>query len=145
MGCNPQDVLPLADDKIIVNYWGDYASLPAGTAIVDVNTLAVTQTGLALNRMSVYNGVAYGYVSTYGNPTVDYKTVSANGTVADLPFSLSISGKPYGITLNPANGDIYLFSDGNYTANGTVFCFTHSGDLRFMLEASMLPKKAVFL
>ena len=145
VGCNPQDVLPLADDKIIVNYWGDYASLPAGTAIVDVNTLAVTQTGLALNRMSVYNGVAYGYVSTYGNPTVDYKTVSANGTVADLPFSLSISGKPYGITLNPANGDIYLFSDGNYTANGTVFCFTHSGDLRFMLEAGMLPKKAVFL
>ena len=44
-----------------------------------------------------------------------------------------------------ANGDIYLFSDGNYLANGTVFCFKQNGDLRFMLEAGMLPKKTIFL
>ena len=148
VGSNPQDVMPLSDGKIIVNYWGDYGAQPAGTAIVDVNTLDVTQTGQALTHMSVYGGVAYGYASEYDanwNQTVNYKTVSANGTVADFPFAFSISGNPYGITLNPANGNIYLFSDGNYTANGTVFCFTQSGDLRFMLEAGMLPKKAVFL
>lgn len=148
VGCNPQDVMPIADGKLIVNYWGDYYEQPAGSAIVDANTLNVTQTNQALTRMSVYNGTAYGYVSEYDanwNQTISYKTISANGTVADFPFAFSISGNPYGITLNPANGDIYLFSDGNYLANGTVFCFKQNGDLRFMLEAGMLPKKTVFL
>ena len=148
VGCNPQDVMVIGNGKLIVNYWGDYVALPAGTAIVDASTLDVTETGQALTRMSVYNGIAYGYVSEYDenwNQTISYKIVRADGTSADFPFGLSISGNPYGITLNPANGDIYLFSDGNYTANGTVFCFSQSGDLRFMAEAGMLPKKAIVL
>ncbi len=148
VGSNPQDVMPIADGKIIVNYWGDYGANPAGTAIVDANTLAVSQTGQALTRMDVYNGKAYGYATVYDeqyNQTVSYKTVSADGTVADFPFTFSIGENPYGISVNHYNGTIYIFGDGNYTANGTIYCYTQSGDLRFMLDAGIMPKKAVFL
>lgn len=147
VGSNPQDVQVIADGKVIVNYWGDYATNPAGSAIIDAATLNVTQTNQALTKMSVYNGKAYGYVSEYDaswNQTISYKTVSVDGTVADFPFSFSISGNPYGISINPQNGDIYLMSDGNYSMNGTLFCYSAAGDLRFMLEAGMLPKKVVF-
>jgi hypothetical protein len=147
VGCNPQEPMVLTDGKIIVNCWGDYGTQPAGTAIVDVNSLDVTQTGQALTKMSVYGGKAYGYATTYDasyNQTVNYVGINSDGTVADFPFTFSVSGNPYGITLNPTNGDIYVMTDGNYTANGTVYCFTQSGDLRFMLEAGMLPKKVVF-
>lgn len=147
VGANPQDIQVIADGKLIVNYWGDYGSNPSGTAIIDAATLNVTQTGQALTKMSVYNGKAYGYASEYDaswNQTISYKTVSADGTVADFPFTFSISGNPYGITVNPQNGDIYILSDGNYSMDGTVFCFSANNDLRFMLEAGMLPKKVVF-
>lgn len=148
VGCNPQEVMEITDGKLIVNYWGDYGAQPAGSALVDATTLAVTQTGQALTKMAIFNGKAYGYSTTYDanyNQTVSYKTIDANGTVVDFPFTFSIPENPYGITLNPANGDIYIMTDGNYTAKGTVFCYSQTGDLRFMLEAGMLPKKAVFL
>jgi hypothetical protein len=148
VGSNPQDVIPLTDNKLIVNYWGDYEQQAAGCAIVDATTLAVTQTGQALTRMDTYNGKAYGFVTEYddyGHQTVEYKTISADGTVADFPFTFSIGENPYGITINPYDGLIFLFGDGNYRANGTVYCYTQGGDLRFMLEAGMLPKKAVFM
>ena len=148
VGANPQEVKVIADGKLIVNYWGNYDDQPAGTAIIDANTLTITQTGQALTKMDVYNGKAYGYVTEYDaywNQTVSYKTIDVNGTSADFPFAFSIAENPYGISVNPANGDIYVMTDGNYIANGTVYCFTLSGDMRFMLEAGILPKKVVFL
>lgn len=148
VGSNPQEVMEITEGKIIVNYWGDYGAQPAGTALVDAATLAVTQTGQTLTKMAVYNGKVYGYATEYDdnwNQTVSYKTIDANGTVANFPFTFSIAENPYGITIDPSNGDIYVMSDGSYIANGTVFCYTATGDLRFMLEAGMLPKKVVFL
>lgn len=147
VGANPQDIMVIADGKVIVNYWGDYGSHPAGTAIIDATTLDVNPTGQALSRLAVYNRKAYGYVTEYDadwNQTVSYKTIDANGNVGNFPFSVSISENPYGITVNPANGDIYVLTDGNYSANGSLYCYTTEGSLKFTLEAGLLPKKVVF-
>lgn len=148
VGSNPQLVMNLTDGKLIVNYWGNYNDQPAGTAIVDVNTLSVTQTGQPLTSLSVYNGKAYGYSTTYDasyNQTINYAVINANGAIEAFPFTPNLDENPYGLSIDPFNGYFYLFTDGNYTANGSVLCFSPTGEKCFAREASMLPKKAVFL
>lgn len=148
VGSNPQMVQNLTDGKIIVNYWGNYYDQPAGTAIVDIATLAVSQASQALSSMAVYNGKAYGYSTTYDeyyNQTINFAVVNANGSAEAFPFTPTLQENPYGISIDPFNGYFYIFTDGNYTANGSVHCFSPSGQKCFVREAGMLPKKAVFL
>ena len=148
VGLNPQEVMEIADGKLIVNYWGDYKSQPAGAALVDVSTLAVSQTGQALNKMAVYNGKAYGYSTTYDasyNQTINYIVVNADGSVAAFPFTPSLDENPYGLSIDPKNGYFYLFTDGNYSTNGSVYCFSPTGQKCFVREAAILPKKAIFI
>ena len=148
VGCNPQEVMEITDGKLLVNYWGDYDTLPAGSALVDAATLAVTQTGQALTKFTVSDGKAYGYSTTYDahwNQTIVYTIVNADGSVATFPFTPVLDENPYGLSIDPYNGYFYLFTDGNYTANGSVYCFSPTGKKCFVLEAAMLPKKAVFL
>lgn len=144
VGCNPQKVMPLGDGKLVVNYWGDYGSHPAGSAIVDAASLAVTPTGQMLTNMTVHEGKVYGYYAPYGGSTT-WTAINADGSVSDFPFSLSLPESPYGINVDPYNGDFYILTDGNYTANGSVYCFTSGGKKRFEVEAGLLPTKALFL
>lgn len=148
VGCNPQEVMEVSDGKLIVNYWGDYGAQPAGSALVDANTLTVTQTNQVLSKMAIYNGKAYGYATTYDadyNQTINYTVVAADGTVSAFPFTPDLDENPYGLSIDPANGYFYLFTDGNYTANGSVYCFSPTGKKCFVREAAILPKKAIFL
>lgn len=148
VGCNPQEVMEITDGKLIVNYWGDYYGQPAGSALVDAATLAVTPTGQALTKFTVYNGKAYGYATTYDeswNQTISYLAINADGSVAAFPFSPSLDENPYGLGIDPKNGYFYLFTDGNYSTNGSVYCFSPSGQKCFVREAAILPKKALFL
>ena len=148
VGSNPQEVMEMANGKLLVNYWGDYGAQPAGSAIVDAATLAVTQTGTALTKFTVSDGKAYGYATTYdanGHQTVAYTVVNVDGTSATFPFTPVLDENPYGLSIDPYNGYFYFFTDGNYTANGSVYCFSSTGQKCFVLEAAMLPKKAIFL
>ena len=148
VGANMSDVQSLGNGKLIATYTGDYAAVAAGSAIIDAATLTATPTGQALTKMAIYNGKAYGYATEYDdnwNQVVNYVTIDANGTVAPFPVNFSLGGNPYGISIDPANGDIYIVSDGNYTSNGDLYCISLTEGTRFMTEAGMLPKKVVFL
>ena len=47
-------------------------------------------------------------------------------------------GNPYGICVNPDNGDIYI-ADADYTGPGKVWCFTGDLTLKWSAVAGMLP------
>ena len=51
---------------------------------------------------------------------------------------------PYGIAVDPSNGDVYLTDAYQYTTNGDVFCFSADGRLRFQFEAGVSPSCLVF-
>ncbi len=147
VGMNLSNVKKINDNKIIVSWIGNYSDVPSGSAIIDATTLAVTNTGEALQKMDVYNGKVYGYSVEYDenwNETNNWKVINADGTSEAFPFAVSLDANAYGININPANGDFYITSS-DYSTNGDVYCFTPSGTRRFKVEAGAIPSKVLFL
>lgn len=146
VGINPQQAKVIDDGRVIVNYTGNYGDVPGGTAIIDVATLAVTQTGQPMASMCVYGGKVYGYSTAYDadwNPTAEYVCYDpATATATPILEGCSVT-RPYSI--NVFGDNIYLTTDGNYTANGDVVCLAMDGTQHWQCEAGMLPSKVVDL
>lgn len=151
VGLNPGMVKKINDDKILVAYSGNYSDIYGGSAIVDVNSLAVTQTYTELAGAAVYNGTIYAYAATWvedpstldWNQVVGFFTLDP-ATLSSTPISfLSGIDSPYGIDINPANGDIYV-CESISGGNGDVHCYSLSGSKRFASEVGIFPKKVIF-
>lgn len=155
VGSNPQKVIALDATHVVVNYWGDYDSLPAGTAIVSTSG-EVTPLGVPLSNMTVADGTIYGYYITY---SADYSTKnavfkkidawcavgSADNLTAQPFFEDCGIDNPYAIGIDPVGGDIYIATDGDYRATGEVHCFRPDGSRRWHHTAGWFPSKIVFL
>ena len=153
VGKNPQNIMAVDDNHLVVNCWGEWnmdngSTEGDGSAIIDANTLAVTQTGQLLTKMTVADGKIFGYASTYDaswNMTTTFLRI-------DLP-SMAVStilpgcgiNNPYAIAVHPVSGNIYIGTDGNYATNGDLYCFTPDGTRLWKREVGMLPSKVVFL
>lgn len=150
VGLNPGMVKKINDNKILVAYSGNYVDVLGGSAIVDVNSLEVTQTYTELAGAAIYNGTIYAYASTWvegadgnWNQTVGFFSLDPT-TLTNTPLSfLNEVASPYGIDINPANGDIYV-TESISGANGDVHCYSLSGAKRFSAEAGIFPKKVIF-
>ncbi len=145
VGLNPQLVVAINDSLLAVTYNGDYSDGSDGTAIINANNLTVRQLDISLTGICAAGGQLYGYHRNgYGaESSATYHRISSatlSSTLIQLPIN-----NPYGMSVDPANGDIYLFSDGNYTANGDIHCFSADGTLRWQSEGGLLPKKAIFM
>lgn len=150
VGTNPGAVKKINDNMVLVCYAGNYNDLPAGSAIIDASTNDVRQTNQELAGATTYNGIIYGYASTWVEQggewiqTVGFFSLDPT-TLTPTPLSfLSSIASPYGIDINPANGDIYVTESAS-GANGDVHCYTLSGSKRFTSEAGIFPKKVIFL
>jgi hypothetical protein len=142
VGANPQQVKVVDDEHVIVNYNGNYSDIPGGTAIIDVNTLAVSQTGQEMTGMSVWGGKVYGYSVVYDaswNPMASFVCYDI-ATMSAVPLlEGSGIGDPYSISV--VDSAIYVTTHSNYVANGDVVCFGMDGTLRWRCEAGLLPSK----
>lgn len=150
VGTNPGMVKKVSDSKILVAYAGNYSDQYAGSAIIDIASLDVTQTYKELAGAAVYNGTIYAYASTWvedpetheWSQTVGYfKMAPATLSTTPLDF-LSGIASPYGIDIDATSGDIYV-CESISGANGDVHCYSQSGALRFKAEAGIFPKKVV--
>ena len=94
-----------------------------------------------------------GYIYTIGNAAeltggfdnTLYKVSVKDGLVVSKSFSgtdASAVGNPYGICVNPRNGDIYI-ADADYTGPGKVWCFTKDLQKKWVAVAGMLPAHMV--
>lgn len=141
VGTNPQQVVAVDDNHVAVNYIGNYGDKPAGCAVINTASLSVSQTLQAVTGMTAYNGMIYGYHSEYGSPATFFRINATDLSKTSININVN---NPYGISVDPSNGDIYVTTDGNYVANGDVHCFTNNGSQQWSSEAEMLPKKVVF-
>ncbi len=147
VGCNPQKVMPLGNGKVLVNYWGDYGANPAGSAVVDAASLSVVQTNQPMSNMTVAGGKVYGYSNDYDenwNSVTNFFVMDAN-TLSVSPMQFAGVSGPYAVAVHPVSGNIFIATDGNYTSNGTLYCFSADGSQRLWnREVGMLPSKVVF-
>ena len=53
---------------------------------------------------------------------------------------------PYGISVNPLNGDVYITDAHSYMVWGDVLCFSKEGKLKFRInEIGLNPNNIVFV
>lgn len=152
---NPQSVLPVDDNRLVVNCWGTWdmnsgSTVDEGTAVIDAQTLAVSTSTQLITRMAARNGIVYGYASTYDqewHQSITFLTFNpATMATTSLPVRLDDNDtyNPYAIAVHPDNGDIYVMTDGGYSAHGDIYCFAPDGTRRWRNGVGQLPSKMVF-
>ncbi len=146
-------------NKLWVTSRGDYMSRPSRLYVLDkrpgYNQMIVTDTiPLACSDMAISGDSLYYYATEWNNFTqsnaisygiIDIKTkrrVSncfiTDGTEKDITI-------PYGIAINPDNGDILITDAKNYVSSGTLHCYVRRRKKKWSVRAGDIPAHIVFL
>lgn len=148
---NPQQVIALADGRLAINFFGDYGLNPSGVAIYNIaEDKATLILGIPVAGMTANDNTIFTYGSDYDENwnavpalnKIDLTTMLATPFVPEMIGDIKA---PYGMAINPTNGEIYLTDAQNYTTNGDLYCITSEGTLRWKAETSLLPKKLCFV
>lgn len=144
VGPNPVQLISVDDNHIAVCCSGDYASDFGGTYLIDVNTNETQKLDETLYKIEAYNNHLYGYTNPYG--TLKFYKYDINTLQKEEILSgWNHNSSPYGINIDPSNGDIYITTNGNYTSNGDVLVYNNDGSVKHnAAEALLLPSKVAF-
>lgn len=140
---NPCDIKSYNDRYVYVCSRGNYGSIPYAFQKVDAETDEVVRDyNLPVLNFTIYDHYAYIY-------NYDYSTSSSWIRVLDLNTDNITKNNfitdgteiktPYGITVNPLNGDVYIADAYNFTVNGDVYCFDKTGKKKFSFAAGLNP------
>jgi DNA-binding beta-propeller fold protein YncE len=127
---------------------GDYDNIPACLQCISSSTdevVKVIETEVV--GFDIYANFLYFY-------TYNHTTNKASFQVLDMQTETIVNPRfidpeqqpqtPYGININPFNGDVYITDALNYTSTGDVYCFDRNGKKKFQFEAGLFPKKTIF-
>lgn len=92
-----------------------------------------TEWSYALER----NEITYGIIDVRTRELVSRSFIT-DGTEADIEI-------PYGININPANGDIYITDAKNYVSSGQLHCYSRDGRRKWSVRTGDIPAHMVFL
>lgn len=145
---NPWMLMSYNDQYVYVQSRGNYDDIAANLQKIDALTDEVVKTyDLEITGMAFYQHQAFIY-------SYNYNTASSWIKVLDLQTDKVVNNQfvtdgttlqtPYGITINPANGDVYITDAYNYTVNGDVYCFSQEGKKKFSFSAGLNPNSIVF-
>ncbi|MET0635348.1 MAG: DUF5074 domain-containing protein [Chitinophagaceae bacterium] len=138
VGLNPCFIT--ADDNgfIYVGTIGNYVD--AGAKLFRINTAnntVVKSADTAVGKMVFHDGLLYATGGYFGSPHVrtlnpsDFSQTRANFVTDGTSIAT-----PYGITIDPANGDVYVTDAKNYITGGEVICFDKTGKRRFSFSTA---------
>lgn len=145
--------------KLWVSSRGDYKSVPSRlfvlekdkrTGRMEVNdTLDIPCSEMEICGDSLYlysvawsdasqeNSVTYGIVDVRTGEVVSDHFIK-DGTEADIEI-------PYGLKVNPENGDIYVTDAKNYVSSGNLLCYGRDGKLKWKVRTGDIPAHMAFL
>lgn len=92
-----------------------------------------TEWNYALER----NNITYGIIDIRTRRQVSESFIT-DGTAADIEI-------PYGISINPSNGDIYVTDAKNYVSSGQLHCYNRYGRRKWSVRTGDIPAHMVFL
>lgn len=147
---NPGKIHVDSQGDIYVVSRGDYGANPYLFQRINSKTdiLEETFNDIQALNFNIHNDTAYIYNYDFANQSCwvkvfDCKTeqlISGNFITDGTELST-----PYGIDINPANGDVYLTDAKSYTVWGDVLCFNRQGKLKFKIsDIGLNPNKVVF-
>lgn len=140
--------------RIYVSSRGDHYGTNSNLYVLDSNTDMVTDTlNIAVSEMHLDKDILYmtsvqwSYVT--GNNEISYtmfdtvkqEIISTNFIDKDIAKEIKI---PYGITVNPENGEIFVSDATNYVTPGYLYCFTPEGKFKWKVRTGDIPAHFAF-
>jgi DNA-binding beta-propeller fold protein YncE len=146
--------------KLWVSSRGDYKTVPSRLFVLDrkdrnaremivTDTLDIPCSNLCIQGDSLYfysvewnenkeeNTVSYGIINVKTKELITNHFIT-DGTETDITI-------PYGIRVNPVNGDIYITDAKNYVSSGVLYCYDRSGKRKWRVRTGDIPAHTVFL
>lgn len=146
--------------KLWVSSRGDYNSIPSCLCVLERKSansseMVVTDTlDIPCSNMCIQGDSLY-YYSTEWNEQTEENTISygiinvktkelvtdhfiTDGTEDDITI-------PYGLQINPVNGDIYVTDAKNYVSSGVLHCYNKEGIHQWSVRAGDIPAHMVFM
>ena len=145
--------------KLWVSSRGDYGSVPSRLFVLEEESrtgrMEVSDTldipcsemeicgdslylySVAWSDVSQENSVTYGIIDVRTRQLVSDNFIK-DGTDADIDI-------PYGLKVNPANGDIYVTDAKNYVSSGNLLCYGRDGRLKWKARTGDIPAHMAFL
>ena len=133
---------------------GNYADVKSDVYVLNTNSdvvdgaLNVRAASTCLAGDSLYivgNEYSYatgGYESSFAIYDIKKKSIVSEKFITDGTDSRLVS--PYGIAVNPENGDIFITDAGDYVNPGTLFCYNREGKLLWTSATGDIPGHLAF-
>lgn len=137
--------------RLFVSSRGNYADIPSRLYVLDAATATVADSiDLAVGNMTIVGDTLYAIANDYLTGTNTYFSIDlatmdilAGGFITDGTDAQIAT--PYGLAVNPDNGDIFITDAKTYIVPGTVYCFDRTGHLKFQVIAGEIPAHFAFL
>lgn len=144
---NPSVLCSYDNRYVFLASHGNYGDEPANFQKIDATTDQVVKTyNMEVLNFTIFENSAYLYFYDYVNPAsisvmdLQQDAISREQFITD---GTTIRA-PYGINVNPLNGDVYICDALDFTVTGEVFCFDKNGKNKFSFGAGLIPNKIVF-
>ena len=147
-------------NRLWVSSRGDYGQLPPALHLLERKNstskeMAVTDTfpipcsefviagdslyfyGVSWNSQTESNHVSYG-IFNIASKTLSASSFITDGTEKDIKI-------PYGIAVNPYNGDIFVTDAKNYVSSGVLHCYGKNGRKKWSVRTGDIPAHMAFL
>ena len=145
---NPTRVKGYNDHYVYVVSNGNYGDVPYTFQKIDCQTDEIVKNyNLEVLNFDIHQNLAYVYSYNYSTMTSWIKVLDleTDEIVKEQFISDGTQLKtPYGIKVNPLNGDVYITDAGTFTTNGDVYCFDKDGKKKFSFEAGLNPSAMAF-
>ncbi len=142
VGINPTKLAKIDDNRLLMVCNGNYGSIPSSMAVFRLSDDTVIRIPHKCTNFVINCGFAYCYDYDYANSTPIFFSVNLGDYRAEGSH-ISVSQKieiPYGIALNPGNGNVYLTDSHGFVSNGDIHCY-RNGHLAYMHECGSGPSK----
>lgn len=151
VGANPGAIVADSEGDVYVVTRGDYADTDYALHKIDseIDERIHTFAGLHPLNLTIANDILYMYSYDFGSQQQWIKTFDcladriicdnfiADGTTIQTPF---------GMEINPTNGDVYICEAYDFVLWGDVLCFDSSGRLKYRIdEIGLNPNSIVIL
>ena len=89
------------------------------------------------NEETMSNQITYGVLNIQ-YPITNTQSFITDGTEKNIKI-------PYGIQVNPYNGDIYITDAKNYVSSGQLHCYSHEGKRKWSVRTGDIPAHMCFV
>ncbi|AYD47836.1 DUF5074 domain-containing protein [Arachidicoccus soli] len=146
VGLNPNYVVADSKGNIYVSTFGNYSTILPRIYKIDASSNTITDSSNTVNatgKMVIYDDNLY----LEGTSVTTLSTTNLHGTPSNFITDNTIFKSPYGLDIDPSNGDVYVSDAIDYVAPGMEYCFDNTGKLKFSFSVApgVNPYKVVFL